>query len=418
MIKESQSIGFKKLPTSEKEAFESSETLEIDSKGSFFNQLLIRDNSLLKNSWFIFFLIICGIIISIWMSTELYWLLFEYDIITGSSNLTIIINVTNKKHNLAYLLRSLMEQSFSSYEIIISKNFKSNYSELPFLKFRKKNVRIKFMQYAPTDTNIKIRLDSASAASGEYLLFIDQDEYFPSNNLNECYKSAIKQKADITQFNYFHDTLPFNQLIYQPSLFDSMFFNKDLIKQTQYHLSGKIIKKNVFIESLKDIDDFYFEKFNNNLFEESMIVYKLFQNAKSFVKIKLYGTNSFCYKKSCPTYLYSYNNYSEDELRDILVYLKFLMQYTNKKVYEKRMAAYLFITLLIQKYKTKQNYNKDLKKLLDELIELYTNCDLINEFDIYLIKLYGNYVSEMLGEEIKPLPNRTTFNRKMYIFEK
>ena len=421
MIKESNSVGFKKLPTSEKEALESPDTPEItigtDSKRSISEKAYNKNISLMKNSWFILFLIICGIIISIWISTELYWLLFEYDIITGKSNLTIIINVVDKRHNLSHLFRTLIDQSFSSYEILITKNFQTNYSELPFLKFRKKNVKIKFMQYDITDSNLKMRLDSASVASGDYILFLDPDEYFPSDILNGCYNSAIKQKADITQFSYFHDKLPVKTLIHQPSLFDSMFFEKDIIDQKQYHITGKIIKKSVFIEAMKDIDNYYLEK-NNILFEESMIVFKLFQKAKSFIKIRPKNIYFYCEKKNCPKYLYNNNNYSEEEIRDILIYLKFLFQYTNKKVYEKRMAAFLFIELLIKKYNGKQNYTKDLKKLLDEVIELYSNCDLINEFDIYLIKLYGNYVSELLGEEVKPLPTRTTFKDQKYIFEK
>ena len=137
MIKESNSVGFKKLPTSEKEALESPDTPKItigtDSKRSISEKAYNKNISLMKNSWFILFLIICGIIISIWISTELYWLLFEYDIITGKSNLTIIINVVDKRHNLSHLFRTLIDQSFSSYEILITKNFQTNYSELPFL---------------------------------------------------------------------------------------------------------------------------------------------------------------------------------------------------------------------------------------------------------------------------------------------
>ena len=152
------------------------------------------------------------------------------------------------------------------------------------------------MQYDITDSNLKMRLDSASVASGDYILFLDPDEYFPSDILNGCYNSAIKQKADITQFSYFHDKLPVKTLIHQPSLFDSMFFEKDIIDQKQYHITGKIIKKSVFIEAMNDIDNYYLEK-NNILFEESMILFKLFQKAKSFIKIILNYIYFYCEKK-------------------------------------------------------------------------------------------------------------------------
>ena len=206
MIKVIQKSGFTKLPTSEKEALETSDTPEIsvvldskdskESKHSYSHLYNSKDNNdLMKNSWFFLFLVICGIIVSIWISTELYWLLFEYDIITGGGNLSIIINTKDKNPNLSSLLRSLMYQYISSYEIIITKNFPENFSELPFLKFRRKNVRIKFIQYGQNDTSLKMRIDSATVASGDYILFLDPKDRIPYNILNDCYKYAIKEKA-------------------------------------------------------------------------------------------------------------------------------------------------------------------------------------------------------------------------------
>ena len=428
MIKVIQTSGFKKLPTSEKEASESSYSPQITvvtgskdskkSKRSFSEQLDNKDNNnLMKNTWFVLFLVICGIIFSIWISTELYWLLFEYDIIAGKASLTIIINAMDKKHNLTNLLRSLMVQYFFSYEIIITKNFQENLSELPFLKFKRRNVKIKFLQYDSKDTFAKMRIDSAKTANGDYILFLDPNDYLPPNTLYECYKYAVKENADITQFNHFHDVLPFNEMVHQPLLFDSMFFDKDIIMQFQYHITGKIIKKNVFIDAMKDMDSFYLED-NNFLFEESMLTFKLFRKAKSFVKVKREGVNGYCSKKSCPSYLYKSSVYSEDEVRNILLYLKFLMENTDEKVYEKRMAAHLFIELLVKKYKSKHHYNSDLKILLDQIIALYSKCELINDYEISLMKRYGDYISYKLGRIKKEEFFNGFPNNGIYIFDK
>ena len=376
---------FKKLPTSEKE--ESQEILET--KSSIFEKLEYKEfPKLIDNIWFLIFVIIVKIIFIYWISTELYWILFEYNIMPGQSKLTIIINSFDKKHNLTHLLRSLIEQSISSYEIIITKNYKQELSNLAFEKFKKKNVNIKFIQYGEKDTNLKIRIDSASAANGEYILFLNPNDYFSTDFLKDCYKAAIKDKLDITQYNYFHDNIKFNEILHQPKLFDSMFFNKDEIKQNQFHLSGKIIKKKVFIEAMKDIDLFYLENNNNRFFDETMIILKLFKKAESFMKIRNRGIKSKCEQKLCIQSLINKKSYKKKELKDILIYIKFLIQYTDKKVLEKRMAAKFFIETLVQKNKTIKNFNKELVELLDEIIDLYSNCDLINEYDINLIKEY------------------------------
>ena len=376
---------FKKLPTSEKE--ESQEILET--KSSIFEKLEYKEfPNLIDNIWFLIFVIIVTIIFIYWISTELYWILFEYNIMPGQSKHIIIINSFDKKHNLTHLLRSLIEQSISSYEIIITKNYKQELSNLAFEKFKKKNVNIKFIQYGEKDTNLKIRIDSASAANGEYILFLNPNDYFSTDFLKDSLKAAIKDKLDITQYNHFHDNIKFNEILHQPKLFDSMFFNKDEIKQNQFHLSGKIIKKTVFIEAMKDIDLFYLENNNNRFFDETMIILKLFKKAESFMKIRNRGIKSKCEQKLCIQSLINKKSYKKKELKDILIYIKFLIQYTDKKVLEKRMAAKFFIETLVQKNKTIKNFNKELVELLDEIIDLYSNCDLINEYDINLIKEY------------------------------
>ena len=282
---------FKKIPTTEGE-----ELQEIgETKSSILDKLSSTDfpNSL-KSIWFLLFLIIFGIIFIYWTSTELYWLLFDSNAISGQSKLTIIINLFDKKHNLTHLLRSLIDQSINSYEIIITKKFRTNLSNLGFEKFKKKNVDIKFIQYGEKDTNLKIRIDSASSARGEYILFLNPDEYFPDNILNKCYVTAIKDKLDIIQYNHFHDNIYLNEILHQPKLFDSMFFNRDEIRQRQFHLTGKIIKKKAFLEAMKDIDNYYLENNNNKYFDESMIIFKLFKKAESFMTIKEVGIQTKC----------------------------------------------------------------------------------------------------------------------------
>ena len=386
MIKFYNIYEFKKIPNSENET---SELTGI--KNSFKNEFKDKESfSFFNNIWLIIFIIIFGLIFILWISTEFYWILFEYDIVTGQSKLTIIINVFDKRHNLTHLLRSLMQQSISSYEIIITKNFKYNYSDTPFSKFKKKNVNIKIIQFDEKDTNLKIRINSASVASGEYIIFLNLDENLSTNILSECLKTAIKKNIDIAQYNYFHDDIFFDNILHQPKLFDSMFLDKDSIKQKQFHLSGKIIKKNIFINAMKDIDNFYLENNNNVLFDESMILLKLFKKAESFIKLQYQyqDISNECEKHSCPQKLIKKKSYTKNEINDILIYLKFLIQYTDNKALEKRMASQLFLGMLVQK-PTKENiYDKNLITLLDEVIDLYSKCDFINEYDIKLIKEY------------------------------
>lgn len=368
--------GFKKLPTSEIEA-----NSEIEESSSF----SLKENYLINNIWFIIFLIIFFSVLIFWISSEIFDLKNAYGILSRKSKLSVIVNIYNKKSNLTHLLRSLLEQSFSSYELIITKNFEANYSLIPFEKLKRKNINIKFIEYSKNDTNLKIKMDCASHAWGDYILFLSPEETFTEDHLESCYNKATKENLDITQFFQYNYYLQTNVVMNQPQLFDSMFFQKDDILQRQYHLIGKIIKKDIFLDAMKDIDNYYFSQ-NNKFFDDSIILFMLFKKAKSLIILRNENTR-YCSYYPCAEFIISQKNYSKTELIDILNYLKFLIEY-SKVVQEQRMAAQFFIGLLIKKEETIKNYGKKEIKILDEVINLYLNSEIINDFDKKIIREY------------------------------
>lgn len=388
-MKINQLYGFKRIPTSETE-----ENTEVERKKHKKNSSLKRrryeeTDNFTNISYFTIFIFILALFIIFWALQQLYWILIYYDIIKIKPKLSIIINVYDKKSNLTKLLKSIMDQSITYYEIIITKNFfHIDYNQTDFEQFKRKDVKIRIIQYGENDSNVKIRIDSGSIAKGEYILFINPNEYFSKNNLNLLFQKAIKNEIDITQYDSFHDEIEFNTIVTQPKLFDSMFFDHDIIRQTHFHLTGKFIKKECFLEAVKDIDNFYLEN-NNIYYEENMILFKLFKKANTFLKLKIkpYG-NKKCNIKHCSFQLIVKESYTKDQIKDALIYLKFLYQYTDYNVIEKRMSIKLFINILVSKSIVKNKYDHILIKLLDEVIELYLNCDLINEYDINLLKQY------------------------------
>lgn len=382
-MKKSRLYGFKKIPTSDAEIADTS-NFHIDRNNDFF---CFENKKLLVKIIIILFVIMA----TIWLLSQLYLILYDYDLIKVSSKLTIIINIFDKKYNLTQLLRNLMDQSISFYEIIISKNFDSNYSILAFNKFKKKSLKIKFLQYGKNDSHLKIRIDSAKNATGEYILYINPDEKFEDNILTKLTKRAIKEKTDIIQYDSYHDRIEYDTIFTGPKIFDIMFFDFDVIRQQQYHLTGFFIKKNVFLEAVKGIDNYYFEN-NNVLYTESMILFRLFKKANSFIKIKRKSRRKKCF--TCPQYLSFKGNYNKEQIKEILIYLKFLIENTGNNVQEKRMSAKYFIDMLVKKTNKHNFYDDDLIKLLDEVTELYVNCVKISDYDINLIKKYHNKISK------------------------
>jgi hypothetical protein len=390
-MKKSNLYEFKKIPTSDTDTLEENTThIERHKEIDIFN---IENKKRFK-----MLILIFVVIAIIWLLSQLYLILYEYDIIKVPSKLTIIINIFDKKYNISQLLRSLMNQSISFYEIIITKNFNSNYSIYAFQKFKKRSVKIKFLQYGQNDSNLKIRIDSAKNSSSEYILFIDPEEIFEDNILTKLTKRAIKEKTEIIQYDSFHDYIEFNKKITGLQVFDSMYFEYDNISQSQFHLSGMFINKTFFLDAVKGINDYYFEN-NNAPFEESMILLKLFRNANSFIKIKRKFRKKRCHNIECPYNLIKKGKYTKKQIKDILIYLKFLFEYTGNNVQEKRMSAKYFIDFLAKKTKPINNYDENLIKLVDEVVNLYANCEKISDYDINLIKQYQHNIKNVKAKK-------------------
>ena len=115
-----------------------------------------------------------------------------------------------------------------------------------------------------------------------------------------------------------------------------------------------------------------------------MLISLVFKKAETFIKLK---QGRYCDRNKCQKELYRSYKYDEKILKDTILFVRFMLEYTGEdKVQEKRMAANVFKDLLISK-KVKYYYNSELLKLIQDTIKLYINCDLINDLDKDPIKV-------------------------------
>ena len=297
----------------------------------------------------------------------------------NKSNLSIIINSFNEKNDLISLINKILTKNIENSEIILTTNYFFNYSllENQEKEFSQKNISSKFIEYNENTNIIKILLDSASRSNGDYILFINPEELLSFNILNN-YKKITKDNIDIIQYDLNYDRIEDNKVIYQPQIFESLFFSHDSIKFNHFHIYGKLYKKEILLNSIKNLDELYLSQ-SDKYFDEMLIVTLVFKQANTFIKLR---QNQSCDRNKCQSKLfYNYDYRDKRVLKDTILFLRFLLEYTGKdKVQEKRMAAKIFYDLLIQK-KIKSFYNSELLKLITDTINLYLNCDLINDID-------------------------------------
>jgi len=314
--------------------------------------------------------------------------------ISKKPKISVIIPVYNKENFILRLLRSIQNQSLKDIEIIFSDDNSEDNSVKIIEKYQKEDKRIKLIKHNKNIGTLINRNEGAMSSNGEYLLFIDSDDLLLEGILNKTYHIAKKNNLDIVQFraywgyeldDYFeYDDYGFRHktsIITQPELSKLMYYeyeheNKTL--QTEYNLWGKLIKRDIFLKTLKNISEYYLSQ-HMSLHEDGLILFILFKVATSYLFLEEFGM----------FYVRNYNsslaNLRKDEninktVRDSFLYLKFMFEYTGNTVYEKNMAVYQFKFILSQ-------FEKIFNKLtggfdfIYKVIEMYLDCNEINDKD-------------------------------------
>ena len=116
---------------------------------------------------------------------------------------SIIVPTKNRSKYLHYTLKSIVEQNFNDFEIVVSDNFSHDETKEIVDKF--KDPRIKYFR-----TNSELnRTDSwnfgLSKSKGEYVTFIGDDDSFLPNSLGLLDNMLVKYNTDVItwkQLNY------------------------------------------------------------------------------------------------------------------------------------------------------------------------------------------------------------------------
>ena len=288
----------------------------------------------------------------------------------------------NEESSIDKLYESITSQTLKDIEIFIV----NDYNEKMKIKNKtiKEDEKVIIVEYKDKIGKLLQRYDLINMTKGEYILFINKDDYFDSNDtLKELYQKAEEDNLDILEYVSYHGYNFQNKILLQPELFSEMYFGVDNYNhQVQFHLNGKLINRNFLINALieANINNFYF-KAKMNKYEQNMILLIIFRKAKRFKAIDFKGNF-----KDCSLCDKNMNIKNMDDVIDLLIYCKFLIEYTGNNVPEKRMAASIFVEKFLDR--NINIINKDVLKILEDTLDLYLKCDKIGEEDINYIQKY------------------------------
>lgn len=131
---------------------------------------------------------------------------------TGSSGpdpsapkVSIIVPVHNAEKYLNKCMASLLEQSLRDIEVVVVEDGSSDQSEQILRAFAQTDERIKLIICRKASGNPGMpRNIGLSVASGEYVGFVDSDDWVELNMYDALYAAALENNADIASASHFH----------------------------------------------------------------------------------------------------------------------------------------------------------------------------------------------------------------------
>lgn len=256
--------------------------------------------------------------------------------------LTVIVPVYNVEKYLHRCIDSILNQTFKDFELILVNDGSTDNSAQICEEYSQKDKRIKVIhkQNGGLSSARNVGLD---IAEGEYIGFVDSDDYISHNMFNELYQKIRKHNADLAICNFLY--------IKEDELFSNTYEKLDIVEEfegleiinqlyqskgTQFVVAwNKLYKKKLF-NQLRYEDGF--------LHEDEYIIHKILYRCEKVV----YSPRSMYYyvQRNGSIMNTTNNKKSIDIVRAFEDRVKFFRKINNLSLYQKAMDAYIVRTLI------------------------------------------------------------------------
>ena len=199
----------------------------------------------------------------------------------NSPLISIIIPCYNAEQSLERCLNSVVSQYYQNLEIIIVDDGSRDQTSDIYTKFKKEDYRIKVIKQNNSGVS-KARNVGLKAVTGDYICFVDSDDWVENNYCEELYNILAAENADVSIIEASYEdengTIVYNKPISKDKIFDGQQALILLLEdqEIQSHPWGKLFKSSL----LKNV------RFPENLksFEDYSTLFKIFDKAVKVVK--------------------------------------------------------------------------------------------------------------------------------------
>lgn len=199
------------------------------------------------------------------------------DIINGVA-VSIIVPVYNAHKYLSNCISSVLAQSYNNIELILVDDCSQDNSMDILREYQVIDKRVRILRHKCNLGPMRARDNGCNEASGEWVVFLDADDWLPVDAIEKLLSIAQNTQADIVcgvmegrssigeVCSRFENTLPFGD--------SSDGIIKALVHGYLHHnLAGKLFKKSLFDHDIKIFD-------NNTNAEDALVFYQIVENVR------------------------------------------------------------------------------------------------------------------------------------------
>ena len=225
--------------------------------------------------------------------------------IEKSPSISVIVPVYKTEDTLERAIDSLLKQTFKNFEVLFA--FDGGEKALAVLeKYKKEYSNFSIRYHQSRMGPGKGRLDAIKYAKGDYVAFLDSDDYFIPSTLETFYNAAKKENADLVNASFFTLKKEGKELSKNPFTKERVLTEKDEMFRAFFRDSyfrsfmwTKLIRRSLFSENpfLAFIE-------KDDILEDKPLLGSLLLYAKKVVCIKdaiyVYNKTNVSSLTSCP----------------------------------------------------------------------------------------------------------------------
>lgn len=292
---------------------------------------------------------------------------------------SIIVPVYNVKEYLDRCIASVLKQTYRYIEVILVDDGSTDGSGELCDKWAMVDTRIRVIHKENAGLG-NARNTGMHYAIGDYIYFLDSDDYIATETIEECLKCAIKESADLVTFGYYSVNSNGQKKQYTPALKKYVYEHEEVINFilpeliSENHKTG--IKTNlwmsacgcVYSKRLIDMINWRFVSEREFISEDIYSLLLLYKHVEKMIVLpKSYYY--YCENNTSLTHTYRKDRFEKiNDFYDKCIKLCDKLQY-GQKVKERFSYTYLAnVTAAIKMIVGSKNNLQEKLKLIDEIL--------------------------------------------------